>query len=130
MPDTMAEMMPAAVLEPEESISSELVINSDEKSLARPDSNVIQLEDSEDINPKEDSVSGSAVKLKSVSVPSKVLSKKYIHIVIKGDTLWHIAKKYVHNPWRYPELAKLSNIKNPDLIYPGDRVTIIINYHQ
>ncbi len=56
--------------------------------------------------------------------------KKYIHRVVKGDTLWHIAKKYVNNPWRYPELAKLSNIKNPDLIYPGDQVTIIINYRQ
>jgi len=70
------------------------------------------------------------IKMNAVINPGKVLSKKYIHIVVKGDTLWHIAKRYVHNPWRYPELAKLSNIKNPDLIYPGDQVTIIINYHQ
>ncbi len=55
-------------------------------------------------------------------------SKKYVHVVVKGDTLWHIAKRYVHNPWRYPELAKLSDIKNPDLIYPGEQVVIIINY--
>ncbi len=48
-----------------------------------------------------------------------------IHIVTKGDTLWHIAKQYVNNPFRYPELARLSNIKNPDLIYPGNRVRII-----
>lgn len=47
------------------------------------------------------------------------------HVVIKGDTLWHIAKRYVHNPYRYPELARLSNIANPDLIYPGNRVRII-----
>ncbi|MCW8934955.1 MAG: LysM peptidoglycan-binding domain-containing protein [Gammaproteobacteria bacterium] len=59
---------------------------------------------------------------------SVISSKKFIHVVVKGDTLWFIAKRYVHNPWRYPELAKLSNIKNPDLIYPGDHVTIIINY--
>lgn len=50
-----------------------------------------------------------------------------IHIVVKGDTLWHIAKRYINNPYRYPELAKLSRIKNPDLIYPGDKVKIIIN---
>jgi len=47
-----------------------------------------------------------------------------IHIVVKGDTLWAIAKKYIHNPFLYPELARLSNIKNPHLIYPGNRVRI------
>lgn len=47
------------------------------------------------------------------------------HIVVKGDTLWHIAIRYVNDPYRYPELARLSNIHNPDLIYPGDRVRII-----
>ncbi|MFW2374330.1 MAG: chemotaxis protein CheW [Gammaproteobacteria bacterium] len=49
-----------------------------------------------------------------------------IHIVVKGDTLWHIASRYINNPYRYPELARLSKISNPDLIYPGDRVKIII----
>ena len=48
------------------------------------------------------------------------------HFVVKGDTLWHIAKRYINNPYRYPELARLSKIKNPDLIYPGDRVKIIL----
>jgi nucleoid-associated protein YgaU len=55
----------------------------------------------------------------------RIISTEITHIVVKGDTLWHIAIKYVHNPYKYPELAKLSNIKNPDLIYPGDRVRII-----
>ncbi|MCW9014136.1 MAG: chemotaxis protein CheW [Gammaproteobacteria bacterium] len=50
-----------------------------------------------------------------------------IHVVVKGDTLWHIARRYIHNPFRYPELARLSKIKNPDLIYPGDKVKIIFN---
>ncbi|MFO8023781.1 chemotaxis protein CheW [Thiohalophilus sp.] len=49
-----------------------------------------------------------------------------VHVVARGDTLWDIAKKYVDNPWRYPELAENSDIHNPDLIYPGDRVRIII----
>jgi nucleoid-associated protein YgaU/chemotaxis signal transduction protein len=48
-----------------------------------------------------------------------------VHIVVKGDTLWAIAERYVNNPFRYPELARLSHIDNPDLIYPGDRVRII-----
>lgn len=53
-------------------------------------------------------------------------SEEIIHIVAKGDTLWDIAQRYIHDPYRYPELARLSNIKNPDLIYPGDRVRILI----
>jgi len=55
----------------------------------------------------------------------RVIDTEIIHIVVKGDTLWHIAIKYVNDPYKYPELAKLSNIKNPDLIYPGNRVRII-----
>jgi len=46
------------------------------------------------------------------------------HIVVKGDTLWDITRRYIGNPYRYPELARLSQIRNPDLIYPGDRVKI------
>lgn len=57
-------------------------------------------------------------------------SVEIIHIVVKGDTLWDIAKRYVNNPFRYPELARLSKIKNPDLIYPGNRVRIIKRKHQ
>ena len=53
---------------------------------------------------------------------------KHVHIVVKGDTLWHIARRYVNNPWKYPELARLSKIKNPDLIYPGQKVIVILNY--
>jgi nucleoid-associated protein YgaU len=48
------------------------------------------------------------------------------HRVVRGDTLWDIAESYHNNPWRYPELAERSRIKNPDLIYPGDLVHIHI----
>jgi nucleoid-associated protein YgaU len=48
------------------------------------------------------------------------------HVVVRGDTLWDIAKKYVDDPSRYPELAELSNLRNPDLIHPGDIVRIQI----
>lgn len=53
------------------------------------------------------------------------IAKELIHIVIKGDTLWDIAEQYVHNPFLFPELARMSNIKDPDLIYPGNRVRIL-----
>ncbi len=51
-----------------------------------------------------------------------------VHTVVKGDTLWDIAAKYINDPFRYPELAKLSKIKNPDRIFPGDRVRIVRRY--
>ena len=56
---------------------------------------------------------------------SEGISEK-VHIVVPRDTLWHIARQYLGDPFRYPELAALSRIKNPDLIYPGDIVRIII----
>lgn len=61
--------------------------------------------------------------LKNDIKPKKTVNV-IIHIVVKGDTLWAIAKKHVHNPFLYPELARLSNIKNPHRIYPGNRVRI------
>ncbi|MCW9030286.1 MAG: chemotaxis protein CheW [Gammaproteobacteria bacterium] len=57
-------------------------------------------------------------------VPAKKIIKEITHVVVKGDTLWAIAKKYVKDPFLYPELARLSNIKNPHRIYPGNRVRI------
>lgn len=45
-----------------------------------------------------------------------------VHVVTQGDTLWHLANRYLNNPFRYLELAQWSDIKNPDRIYPGDNV--------
>ena len=60
--------------------------------------------------------------------PAKIISRRkvIIHVIAKGDTLWAIAKRYVNNPYRYPELARLSKIKNPNRIYPGNKVKIIV----
>lgn len=41
------------------------------------------------------------------------------YTVKKGDTLWLIAKKYLGDGAKYKEIAKLNNIKNPNLIRPG-----------
>jgi chemotaxis signal transduction protein/LysM repeat protein len=54
-----------------------------------------------------------------------LVTAEYTHIVVKGDTLWDIAARYLGNPFRYPELAELSRIKNPHWIYPGDIIRII-----
>lgn len=46
------------------------------------------------------------------------------HTVKSGDTLWAIAKKYLGNGSKYTELAKLNNIKNPNLIKPGQVIKL------
>ena len=57
--------------------------------------------------------------------PGESLFTEIIHIVVSGDTLWDIAAAYLGDPFQYGKLAKFSEIKNPHLIYPGDRIRII-----
>lgn len=44
------------------------------------------------------------------------------YVVIKGDTLWGISKRYLKNPWRWPDLWGMNKeeVRNPHLIYPGN----------
>lgn len=61
----------------------------------------------------------------TVSVDQPAASPKVIeHVVKEGDTLWDLAEQYIQDPFRYPELARQSQIPNPDLIYPGQTVRI------
>ena len=47
------------------------------------------------------------------------------HTVQSGDTLWGIAKKYYGNGSQYTKIAAANpGIKNPNLIYPGQVLTI------
>lgn len=41
------------------------------------------------------------------------------YVVQRGDTLWAIASRYLGSGAKYPQIAQENNIKNPNLIYPG-----------
>jgi hypothetical protein len=44
------------------------------------------------------------------------------YVVVKGDTLWGISKRYLKSPWRWPDLWGMNKdeVKNPHLIFPGN----------
>jgi hypothetical protein len=46
------------------------------------------------------------------------------YTVISGDTLWAIAERFYGDGSKYQEIANASGISNPDLIYPGQVLTI------
>ena len=57
--------------------------------------------------------------------PSPAVTVYKTHTVQKGDTLWAIAKKYYGNGSQYPKIVSANpDIKNPNLIYPGQVFTI------
>ena len=67
----------------------------------------------------------SKVKADGVSAPPQPAPVEY-YIIQKGDSLSAIAKRYYGNAKDYPRIfdANREVIKNPDLIYPGQKIRI------
>lgn len=48
------------------------------------------------------------------------------HVVKKGDTLWDLAKAYLKDPFKWPEVFSRNSdiVENPHWIYPGENIRI------
>lgn len=47
-----------------------------------------------------------------------------VYVVVKGDTLWGISKRFTGNPFNYPRVARDNSIATPDLIFPGQKIRL------
>jgi nucleoid-associated protein YgaU len=67
----------------------------------------------------------SEVKADGVNAPPQPAPVEY-YVIQKGDSLSAIAKRYYGNAKDYPRIfdANREVIKNPDLIYPGQKIRI------
>lgn len=68
--------------------------------------------------------SSSAAMPKSAAAPPKITATTYT--VVSGDSLSRIAKRHYGDAskWKQIHEANLDLIKNPDLIYPGQVLTL------
>lgn len=68
----------------------------------------------------------TATQVADVGVPTSEISANAPdeYAVKRGDTLWAISGLFLKHPWRWPELwgMNLNDIKNPHLIYPGQKL--------
>lgn len=58
--------------------------------------------------------------------PSATGAELYeVYTVTAGDTLWDVSKRYLKDPFLWPQLWEInSHVKNPHWIYPGDQILI------
>jgi hypothetical protein len=62
----------------------------------------------------------------TLAVASAPVEGEVSHVVKTGDTLWDIAKAYLKDPFRWPEVFQRNTdiVENPHWIYPGEVIRI------
>lgn len=76
---------------------------------------------------KSNSTSGSTATQKAVVEEKRPTTGKETpktYTVVKGDTLWAICQKELGDGSKYPEIAKLNNISNPNVIKEGQVIKL------
>lgn len=48
------------------------------------------------------------------------------HLVVRGDTLWDLASRFLRDPWCWPRVweGNRETVSNPHLIYPGQQIRL------
>jgi len=68
---------------------------------------------------------GSQPQASAAPVPELNPGAPLTYTVKRGDTLWGIASMYLRDPWDWPEVWYINpSIRNPHLIYPGDKLAL------
>ena len=69
------------------------------------------------------------VKADELEVEESTEVKVEYYVIEKGDTLWGVAKKFLGNGSKYNKIFEDNRevIKDPDLIYPGQKIRIVLD---
>jgi hypothetical protein len=57
-------------------------------------------------------------------LPEETLETQRAYRILRGDTLWSISDRFYGTPWRFSELARRNQIRNPNIIFPEDCIII------
>jgi hypothetical protein len=57
---------------------------------------------------------------------SAIAAEGQIYTIKKGDTLWDLSKKFIDDPYYWPNIwSKNPEITNPHLIFPGQKIRVL-----